>query len=244
MKPIRIFRHEDWINPGRVAEYLDAKGIPWELVRIDQGDAIPERVDDVSGLVFLGGTMSVNDGYGWLEEEMRLIRRAAAEDLPMLGHCLGSQLIAKGLGAKVAPMPAKEIGWYEVRRCDTPAARDWLGAMPERFEILIWHHDAFTLPPGAVPLYSSAYCPEQAYAVGNTVATVAHAEVTADMLAEWLRTYGHDLDGSAPSVQPIERVRERLAERCSAMHRIFTDRLYDAWLSRVRNYAERVATAK
>jgi GMP synthase-like glutamine amidotransferase len=236
MKPIRIFRHEDWINPGRVAEYLDARGVPWELVRIDQGDAIPQRIDDVSGLVFLGGTMSVNDGHPWLKEELELIRLAAAQDLPMLGHCLGSQLIAKALGGTVSPMPAKEIGWYEVFKCDNAVAREWLAAVPERCEILIWHHDAFTLPPGAAPLYSSEYCPEQAYALGNTVATVAHPEVTADMLGEWLRIYGYDLDGSAPSVQPIDQVRERLAERCSAMHRIFTDRLYDAWLARVRTH--------
>ena len=237
MKPIRIFRHENWINPGRIAEYLDGRNIPWELVRVDQGDPIEQRVDDVSGFVFLGGTMSVNDGHPWLAEELALIRQAAARDLPMLGHCMGSQLIAKALGGKVAPMPAKEIGWYEVLKCDNPIAQDWLGAVPERFEILIWHHDAFSLPPGAAPLYSSEHCPEQAYALGNTVATVAHAEVTAHMLEEWLRIYGYDLDGSAPSVQPIEQFRERLVERCYAMHSIFTDRLYDAWLARVRAHA-------
>jgi len=239
MKPIRIFRHEDWINPGRLGDYLDARKIPWQLVRIDQGDSIPQQVDDVSALVFLGGTMSVNDDHAWLGEEMRLIRRAAARDLPMLGHCMGSQLIAKALGGEVSAMPAKEIGWYEVRKADNAAARAWLGAVPDRFELLIWHHDAFSLPPGAALLYSTAYCPAQAYALGNTVATVAHAEVTADMLDEWLRIYGHDIDASAPSVQSLEQVRDRLPERCAAMHRTFTDRLYDAWLARVLAYAER-----
>jgi GMP synthase-like glutamine amidotransferase len=233
MKPIRIFRHEDWIQPGRVTEYLDAQGISWELVRIDQGESVPQRVDDVSGLVFLGGTMSVNDDYSWLDHEMRLIRSAAARDLPMLGHCMGSQLIAKALGGKVAPMPAKEIGWHEVRRLNNPSAEAWLQQVPHRFEIFIWHHEAFTLPPGATPLYSSEHCVEQAYAMGNTVATVAHPEVTTEMLDDWLRIYGHDIAPVSARVQPIERIRDRLAERCSAMHRIFTDRLYDAWLTRV-----------
>lgn len=238
MKPIRIFRHEDWIQPGRVTEYLDTHDVPWELVRIDQGDPVSQSVDDVSGLVFLGGTMSVNDPYPWLADELRLIRLAAARDLPMLGHCLGSQLIAKGLGGSVAPMPAKEIGWFEVSKLDNPVAGDWLGAVPERFEILIWHHDEFSLPPGAAPLYSSEHCPEQAYALGNTVATVAHPEVTAGMLEEWLRLYGYDIEPTSASVQPIARIRDRLAERCSSMHRIFTDRLYDAWLARVRKAAD------
>lgn len=243
MKPIRIFRHEDWINPGRVAEYLDARGIPWELVAIDRGEPVTQRIDDVSGLVFLGGTMSVNDGYPWLAEEMQLIRKAAAQDLPMLGHCMGSQLIARALGGTVAPMPAKEIGWFEVRRADNPVAREWLRSVPERVEILIWHHEAFTLPPGAAALYSSDYCPEQAYAIGNTVATVAHPEVTVPLLEEWLRVYGYDIAPVSATVQGIERVRERLAERCAAMHRLFTDRLYDAWLERVESYSRRASAA-
>ena len=243
MKPIRFFRHEDWIQPGRLAEYLDAHAIPWELVAIDRGEPIPQGVDDVSALVFLGGTMSVNDGHPWLGEEMALIRTAAARDLPMLGHCLGSQLIAKALGATVAPMAAKEIGWHRVLRLDNPVARDWLGAAPETFELLIWHHDAFTLPPGAAPLYSSEHCAEQAYAIGNTVATVAHPEVTSGMLQEWLRIYGYDIEAGSPSVQPIDQIGERLPERCAEMHRTFTDRLYDAWIARVQAYRRRLCAA-
>jgi GMP synthase-like glutamine amidotransferase len=237
MKPIRIFRHEDWIQPGRLTEYLDAKAVPWELVCIDRGDAVPQNIDDVSGLAFLGGTMSVNDDYTWLADEMRLIRMAAAQDLPMLGHCMGSQLIAKALGGTVAPMPEKEIGWFEVGQCNNEAARDWLREVPDPVEIFIWHHEAFTLPPGASPLYSSAYCKEQAYVLGNSVATVAHPEVTAALLEDWLRLYGYDIEPIAPSIQPAAQIRESLADRCAAMHRRFTDRLYESWMSRVAAYA-------
>lgn len=232
MKPIRIFRHEDWIQPGRLTEFLDARAIPWDLVCIDHGDPVPHEVGDVSGLVFLGGTMSVNDSYPWLADEMRLIRTAAAQDLPLLGHCLGSQLIAKALGATVAPMPDKEIGWFEVQRCENPIAQDWLRDVPNPAEILIWHHDAFTLPPGAAPLYSSPHCQDQAYARGNTLATVAHPEATADMLEAWLRIYGDDIAPTGPSIQPIEHIRKNMQTRCAAMHQQVTDRLYDAWLAR------------
>jgi GMP synthase-like glutamine amidotransferase len=243
LKPIRVFRHEDWIEPGRVAVYLDAHRIAWELVAIDRGEPISQGIDDVSALVFLGGTMSVNDGHPWLAEEMRLIRTAAARDLPMLGHCFGSQLIAKALGATVAPMAAKEIGWHQVRQHENPTARDWLGVVPENFELLIWHHDEFTLPPSSAPLYSSEHCAEQAYAIGNTVATVAHPEVTEEMLQEWLRVYGHDIDAESASVQSIEQIRARLPERCAAMHRVFTDRLCDAWIARVQAYSHRASAA-
>lgn len=236
MKPIRIFRHEDWIQPGRLTEYLDSHAVPWELVCIDRGDVVPQEIGDVSGLAFLGGTMSVNDNYAWLTDEMRLIRKAAAQDFPMLGHCMGSQLIAKALGGTVAPMPNKEIGWMKVEQCENAAARDWLRDVPDPVEIFIWHHEAFTLPQGASPLYSSAHCKEQAYVLGNSVATVAHPEVTAELLEDWLRIYGYDIEPIAPSIQPIEYIREGLADRCAAMHRQFTDRLYEAWLSRVRAY--------
>lgn len=236
MKPIRIFRHEDWIQPGRLIEYLTAHNLPWEMVRIDQGEEVPQRIDDVSGLAFLGGTMSANDGHDWLAKELDLIRLAAPEGLPMLGHCLGSQLIAKALGGSVAPMPDKEIGWHEVSKLDNPIAGEWLRAIPDRFEIFIWHHDAFSLPPGAAPLYSSAHCRMQAFALDNTVATVAHPEITATMMEEWLSTYGYDIEPVSPSVHSIEQIRERLAERCATMHRLFTDRLYDAWLARVRTH--------
>lgn len=238
MKPIRIFRHEDWIQPGRFTEYLDARAIPWELVCIDRGDRVPQEIGGVSGLAFLGGTMSVNDDDAWLGDEMRLIRMAAAQDLPMLGHCMGSQLIAKALGGTVAPMPDKEIGWMDVTQCDNDAARDWLRDVPDPVEIFIWHHEAFTLPQGASPLYSSAHCKEQAFALGNSVATVAHPEVTAELLESWLRIYGYDIEPTAPSIQPIAQIREDLADRCSAMHRRFTDRLYDAWMARVAAHAD------
>jgi GMP synthase-like glutamine amidotransferase len=140
-------------------------------------------------------------------------------------------------------MPAKEIGWFEVRRADNPVARDWLRAVPERVEILIWHHEAFTLSPGAAPLYSSDYCPDQAYAIGNTVATVAHPEVTPGLLEDWLEIYGYDVEPVSATVQGVEPIRERLAERCAAMHRAFTDRLYDAWLERVESHGRRASIA-
>ncbi|MEM8573064.1 MAG: type 1 glutamine amidotransferase [Pseudomonadota bacterium] len=239
MKPIRIFRHQDWVEPGRLTQFLDARSVPWELVRIDEGDPVPRTADDAAGLAFLGGTMSVNDDLPWLSDEMALIRKAAAQDVPMLGHCLGSQLIAKALGGTVAPMPTKEIGWWRMSHADNPEARAWLDGVPDPVEILAWHHEAFTLPPGATLLYSNANCQTQAYARGNTVATVAHPEVTAELLETWLNDYGDDVESDLATVQPIDELRRNLAERCAAMHAAFTDPFYEKWLSRVKAYAQR-----
>lgn len=238
MKPVRIFRHQNWVGGGRIVETLTRLNLPFEIVAIDRGDPVPSSVDDVSAMVFLGGTMSVNDSLPWIEQELSLIREAQARGLPMLGHCLGSQLISKAMGGTVAPMPAKEIGWHRVVRNGNPVADAWLAGLPDAFEILIWHHDAFTLPHGAVSLYSSRYCPDQAFVLGNTLATIAHIEATAPLLRDWLHIYGDDIHPVSASVQSIEQLRHRLDERVQHMHATVTDRLYACWLSRVRE-AER-----
>ena len=234
MKPIRIFQHQDWVGAGRVVETLTRLNLPFEVISIDRGDGVPSAVGDVSAMVFLGGTMSVNDPLPWIDDELALIREGQARGIPMLGHCLGSQLISKAMGGMVAPMPAKEIGWHRVMRSRNPAADAWQAELPDEFDILIWHHDAFTLPPGAAPLYSSKFCPDQAFVLGDTLATVAHIEVTAPLLREWLEIYGDDIAPISASVQEREQILHGLDERVQHMHATVTDRLYERWLSRVR----------
>lgn len=240
MKPLCIVRHEDWINPGHLAEVLERNRIPHQLVALDRRDPLPDDIGDISGLVFLGGTMSVNDAFPWIAEELALIRRAHRAGLPVLGHCFGSQLIAKALGGVVAPMPAKEIGWHPVDRSPNDTARAWLPGPRSTFEIFIWHHEAFTLPPNAAPLYSSPFCPEQAFVAGNMVATVAHVEVTAPMLEQWLEIYGYDIEPASDSVQSVERIRTDLPARVGRMHENVTDGLYRRWLQLVAQ-ADRTA---
>ena len=235
MKPVRIFRHEHWIKAGYLTETLERRGIPYELVAIDQGTPVPHSIDDVSGLAFLGGTMSVNDPFPWIEDELRLIRQAAEHKLPVLGHCFGSQLISKALGGTVSPMPVKEIGWHTIELVDNAVTREWFDELPQRMKVLIWHHDAFTLPDGATPLYTSRFCPDQAFALDNMIATVAHIEVTETLLQEWLEIYGHDLAPISESVQSAEEVGCDLDKRVPTMQRL-TDRLYDGWLHRVNSH--------
>lgn len=233
MKPIRVFRHEDWIKAGHLTDTLEDRGIPYELIGLDEGMPVPESIDDVSGLAFLGGTMSVNDPLPWIGDELRLIRRAKDKRLPVLGHCLGSQLISKALGGMVQPMAAKEIGWHEVTLLDNLVTEAWLNAVPRNLDILIWHHDAFTLPHGATPLYSSRFCANQAFVIDNMIATVAHVEVTVGLLKEWLDIYGHDLHPISESVQTVEEVGRHVEARVPVMQRL-TNVLYDWWLARIQ----------
>lgn len=234
MKPVLIVRHQDWIQSGHVAATLDREGIAHSLCAIDRSDTVPRDPDAYAGLVFLGGTMSVNDGYPWIDDEVNLIRRAIERDIPVLGHCFGSQLCALALDQPVQAMSQKEIGWHRVRRSNTPAAAEWLGDGPDECEILIWHHDGFELPRGADSLLSSDFCPDQAYAHGNLVATVAHVEVTPELLRHWIDQYGYDLDPVSDTVQTSAEILSNVEQRVATMQRQITNPLYERWLQPVR----------
>ena len=97
MKPVAIFRHLPIEGPGYFATFLDNNHIPWRLIKIDAGEKPPTSIAEFSGLVFMGGPMSVNDDLPWIENSLTLIRQADTDDVPVLGHCLGGQLMAKAL---------------------------------------------------------------------------------------------------------------------------------------------------
>ncbi len=127
MKPVAIFRHIAIEGAGYFASFLNEHAIPWELIRIDEGQTVPRNSQDYSGLVFMGGPMSVNDDLPWIAPSLELIREAFGKDIPLLGHCLGGQLISKALGAIVSKNPVKEIGWGKTDVSDNETARAWFG---------------------------------------------------------------------------------------------------------------------
>ena len=229
MDPILIFGHVACEGPGYLAEYLAARGVPFRLVCIDQGEAIPESPDGASALVFMGGPMSVNDPLPWIQQELALIRRAAERGLPMLGHCLGSQLIARALGGVVAPNPVTEIGWWPVQVVPEAASDPRLAGLPDQFEVFHWHGETFTLPPGAEHLLRSEHCPHQAFALGNVLGLQFHVEVTGPMVEEWAALYNGDLATASPAVQGPSALRERLVERVQHLRSV-ADNLYGPWL--------------
>ena len=101
MKPVAIFRHSPTEGPGYFATYLETHRLPWRLVAVDEGEKVPTRAGHFSGLVFMGGPMSVNDDLPWITPVLDLIRDGVASQVPVLGHCLGGQLMSKALGGSV-----------------------------------------------------------------------------------------------------------------------------------------------
>jgi GMP synthase-like glutamine amidotransferase len=231
MKPIAIFRHAASEGPGYFATFLDRGGIPWQQFKIDAGDAVPEEPRQFSGLVFMGGPMSVNDDLPWLPQSLELIRQAAKAGIPVLGHCLGGQLMAKALGGTVGRNPVKEIGWGEVAVADSATAKAWFGETA-KFDAFHWHGETFTLPPGAELILSSPYCANQAFVLaGKHLAMQCHVEMTEEMVREWYAVGADEVAAArtSPAVQSAELAEINLAQRVAALNAI-SEKLYWKWI--------------
>ena len=229
MKPVAIFRHTATEGPGYLADFLDERKIPWRLIAIDAGDSVPENAAVYSGLVFMGGPMSVNDDLPWIPAVEALIRDAFAKDIPLLGHCLGGQLISKAMGAVVSRNPVKEIGWGRVEVADNDVARSWFGGM-QSFEAFQWHGETFALPQGAMHLLSSEYCANQAYSIGMHLALQCHVEMTKEMIDTWCAAGADEViaSGSSPAVQTVGEIRKQTAEKLPLLKYV-ADQLYTKW---------------
>jgi len=174
--------------------------------------------------------MSVNDELPWIAPVLELIRRAVATDIPVIGHCLGAQLMAKALGATVSKNPVKEIGWGEVAVADNAAARAWFGS-GDGFLSFHWHGETFALPPGATPILSSRYCANQAFVLGKHIGLQCHVEMSEAMIRLWNRHWADEVNGNpGPSVQKPEEMYENLDRRLERLHQA-ADAIYSRWIA-------------
>ena len=233
MQEILIFRHAPQEGPGYLADYLDRHRRPWRLIRIDRGDPIPSSIDGVSGLVFMGGPMSVNDLLPWIPKVTDLIRNTVAADIPVLGHCLGGQLISKALGGTIAKNPVKEMGWLPVSRVEGTVADRWLDGLPAEFEVFHWHGETFSIPPGATRILASHDCANQAFVIGKTLAFQCHIEMTSDMVIEWARVSADELAPVCATVQNPRAMTTDLDTRVKRLQGI-ADKFYDRWIRDLR----------
>ena len=229
MKPVAIFRASPTEGPGYFATYLERRGIAWQLVALDAGERVPRDARKYSGLVFMGGPMSVNDELSWIAPALELARDAVRKDVPLLGHCLGGQLISKALGGKVAAAPVKEIGWGEVRVADNEVAREWLGDV-QSFLSFHWHGETFTIPPGATRVMENPHCANQAFALGKHFGMQCHVEMTEELVESWLSSGAEEIAASrkSPAVQEPDEITRELAPRLTALHEV-ANRIYDRW---------------
>ena len=230
MKPLYLFRHIECEGPGYLAGVLAEYDIPFELYAIDRDAALPADTRGCSGLVLMGGPMSVNDPLPWIAQELDLIREGADRQLPVLGQCLGGQLSSKALGGEITANPVREIGWHPVPKTQT--ATDWLDDIPAETTLFHWHGETFSIPPGAGVILESDWCANQAFVMDNILALQCHVEMTAPMVSEWAALYEHELGEPSASVQSAAQMTTDLEARVCAMQAV-ADRLYRRWLKPV-----------
>lgn len=216
---IAILQNNTDDGPAYLATWLRQQGIAFDVFDFERGDAAPANLSAYAGLAILGGVMSVNDPLPSLRQAEALIHEARAARKPVIGHCLGGQLIAKALGATVAAAPAVEIGWWPMRCADSPASRAWFGPFAGSARtVMQWHYEAFALPAGAELIAASDACPQQAFAIDTLLAMQFHIEIDAAKHALWLSAAQRELARltGAPHVQTASVMAAQMAARLTA----------------------------
>ncbi len=231
MKPLRVFQHDACGGMGYLETYLNQRNIPYEMVYISRGESVLLDIQDVSGLIFLGSTYSVNAGYAWIDDELALIRRAVQASVPVMGLCFGGQLISKALGGTISQAPSMQVGWYRIEV--TPEAAALTGAMlPSSFEVFEWHEDTFSIPPGGIPLFYGDCVKNQGFLRGQCLALQFHLEITESKIQDCLAHDTESLNDSSACVQNADKMLEGLAERINQLQKV-ADTLFDWWLGGV-----------
>jgi GMP synthase-like glutamine amidotransferase len=217
----RIFQHVPFEGPGSIAAWLATKQAQVEYTRFFETPETskpskpseqlpsPDALDALDLLVVMGGPMSVNDEaeFPWLAAEKTFIRDAVAKGIPTLGICLGAQLIASALGAKVYKNPVKEIGWFPVSAVSSDGS---VFRLPDKCTVFHWHGETFDLPAGAVRLAASEVCPNQAFQVGqHTIGLQFHLEATPESTAAILDNCRDELV-AGPYIQSEAELRTAL----------------------------------
>lgn len=196
MKQVIVLQHAGCEAPGLIAGAVESKGFEIKTVRGFDGEAVPVEMGAAAGLVIMGGPMGVRetDRFPFLRRELALIESALRNERPVLGVCLGSQLLASALGAGVKRGAQKEIGWHNVRLTEEAAIDPLMRDLKMEFKAWHWHGDVYDLPPGCVRLASSSLTSTQAIRYRSAAyGFLFHMEITRDILDGMIQTFADEL---------------------------------------------------
>jgi GMP synthase (glutamine-hydrolysing) len=240
-----VLQHISCEPPGAYEDVLRDRGIALERVELDEGAPLPDW-REFDAIIAMGGPMSAVDDAAlpWLSDEKRLIADAVADDRPFWGVCLGVQLLAASLGARVYPGPVPEVGILPVTITEAGRSDPVFSALPEEVMALQWHGDTFDLPPEAVQLAGSPAYPNQAFRVRRAYGVQFHLEVSAAMAREWasIPAYAGALEktlGPGAADDFVRRIEQRSAEMLGHGRALF-----ERWLDHVVVPASSVLQAR
>ncbi len=230
MLPIYIICHADCEPSAYLCTYLDKKNISYKKFNVINNDITTLDLSAIAGMIFMGGPYSVYDIHPWLDDEIKFIQQAIEKDLLIMGVCFGAQLISKALGAKVSMAEHMETGWHEIVFDDSQLSGFEPLKLDNTFEVFEWHEDEFSIPDGAIPIFSGHNRENQGYVYGKVLAMQFHLEMTEHLVYEWLERYHGCITKPSHYVQSPEQVTERLNERLDSLHAL-ADKIYDWWLN-------------
>ena len=225
-----IFQHLDIEPPALIAELLLEQGHRLSIIHLDQGEPLPQSINGIEGVIIMGGPQSANDTHlPYIRQELAWLQKAIADGLPMLGICLGAQLMAGAAGAEIGPSPARELGWYPIY----PAGADPLFAsLPaEGLAVFQWHGETFTLPAAATLVATHPDVPQQAFRLGKSQYGLQfHVEVTEQIIEDWIEA--GDSERTHLGQEGIKMLRHQTPIHLPAMQ-AFCREMTLAWLKSI-----------
>ena len=211
--------HVPFEGPAKIQDWAEDRKVGLETAQIYRGHPLPET-ESCQGVVIMGGPMGANDElrYPWIVEEKRFVNDCIDSHIPVFGVCLGAQLVAAALGARVYKNRDAEIGWFPVTRAEEAAGLELSSKLPSKMTPFHWHGDTFDLPAGAVRLYSSEGCLNQAFLCGQSVLGLQfHLESTLESI-KLLTEHCREEIGEGRFIQPEERLADE--SMCGATHSV------------------------
>ena len=185
MKPVLILQHQSPERPAYLVTWLEQHRIPYRTFSAGDGQDFPASIEPYAALAVLGGGMSANDDLASNRQAEQLIVQAMILDIPVIGHCLGAQLMTRALKGQVTVSATPEIGWQPIEYADHELARAWFGPTPTD-TVIHWHYDTFSIPLGATLLASNSNCVNQAWGFGKHLAMQFHIEIDEPKIDLWV----------------------------------------------------------
>lgn len=232
MLPVLILQHQTPEWPAYLVTWLDRYQIPYKTFNAGAGEEFPTSIEPYAAMAVMGGGMGANDPLLSNRQAEILILQAVLRNRPVIGHCLGGQLMSRALGATVGSSPQPEIGWQSIEYDDDPLVLHWFGSDPTP-QVMQWHYDAFDVPTGAVRLAGSRSCPNQAWTFGPHLAMQFHIEMDSVKAHAWVAEDDPKWAAARSqhdSVQDKEGILEGLVP-CLPKHQATADHIYLTWLS-------------